>query len=181
MKKINKKGFSLIEIMIVISIITIMTAIVLVMSSNGNDELELKSAAREIVSNIRSAQNNALSGKQYLDKRSCFFEFKPLSNSYTIEGEFYDPTKEVDCASPTTEIVASGNFPKGVSISSVYDGNIISNIGFKVPFGDITADHVLIKKSIRMTINKDSLKYVVCISPSGRIDELGITSDPCDN
>ncbi len=188
MKQKNKKGFTLIELMIVIAIITIMTAIILTIDSKGNDKLKLETTAREVVSIIRTAQNNALSGKQFLDKRSCFFEFKLLANSYTMEGEFYDPAKEANCVSPSVEVINAGNLPKGVNISSVYDGNVVSSIGFKVPFGNIVADHGVydsgesIKKSIRMTIsNGGGLDYVICISPSGRIDELGITSDPCDN
>ena len=195
MKQKNKKGFSLIELMIVIAIISIMAGIILSSTSQGRTKHELETAMREVAAGIRGAQNNALSGKRSGSNRPCHFAFKAGANLYEIEGEFYDPTKTSNCDSTTIPLVyatvGAGNLPTGVAVTSTYKGNSISEIKFMVPFGEIFANNgatamgtvieEAIEESIRVTVQKEGLSYVICVAPSGRIDELGITSDACVN
>lgn len=185
MKQKNKKGFSLIELMIVIAIISIMAGVMLSMNSQGQTKHELETAMREVASGIRSAQNNALSGKRSGINRSCNFAFKAGINLYEIEGEFYNPTQTTNCDDVTIPfvyaIVGSGNLPTGVSVSFEYEGSSVSEIGFTVPFGEVTKDRAIIDKSIKVFVQKEGLRYLICVSPSGRIDELGMTSNVCEN
>ncbi len=176
----NKKGFSLIELMIVIAIMAIMAAIMLSMNSKSKIRLELETAMREVASGIRSAQNDALAGRRNANLSPCHFDFKLGANLYNVEGEFYNGR---DCENGTKSyaIIESGEFPKGVNVVAKYKGKIVSNIGFNVPFGEVTVDRKIIDKSIRLSLSKEGVHYIVCVSPSGRIDELGDTILPCEN
>ncbi len=185
MRQKNKKGFSLIELMIVIAIISIMAGVILSTTSQGRTKHELETAMREVSAGIRSAQNSALSGKRSGINRSCHFAFKAGANMYEIQGEFYNPSLTTNCDDPSIPLVyatvLARRLPTGVTVTFEYEGNPISEIGFDVPFGEVTENRAIVDKSIRVIVQKKGLRYLICVSPSGRIDELGTTSNICGN
>ncbi len=80
MKKIkryrkNKKGFSLLEMVIIMAIVSIMTSVMLVVTLSEKDTKEIEAAGREITAAIREAQNYALTGKQQGAGLPCSFGF----------------------------------------------------------------------------------------------------------
>lgn len=62
----NPKGFTLIELLVVIAIIAVLVGILLPQFSNYNRYQALQSSASQLQSNLRLAQNNALSGVECL-------------------------------------------------------------------------------------------------------------------
>lgn len=63
-KRKIEQGFTLIEIVIVIAIIGIMTALVFAISGPSRKSSELESSAVEVITALREAQNYALTGRQ---------------------------------------------------------------------------------------------------------------------
>ena len=60
-----KKGFSMIELLVVIVIVILMSAILFAGNQNKNKTRdEVDAATRQLASELRSLQNDALNGKQ---------------------------------------------------------------------------------------------------------------------
>ena len=114
------KGFSLMELMIVIAIIGVMTSVGLVSLNYSKTARALENASREVAAAVREAQNNALSGRQPdADQTSCghgfYFDRSENDSRYFIYDN-YVSTGETSCADVTRKryTVADSN------ISSTY-------------------------------------------------------------
>lgn len=84
-KKRNKTGFTLIEVIIVIAIIGIMTAISIVSLRGGKTSNNLETSRREVASIIKLAQSYALQGKITGGNTPCGFGVRFTdSNSYEL-------------------------------------------------------------------------------------------------
>ncbi len=77
----QQRGFTLIELMVVLVIIVLGTSIVAINFASGNDRAELKAAARDVVSALRYARGEAL-----MDHEETTVDFDLESNSYTVSG-----------------------------------------------------------------------------------------------
>ena len=94
MKLRSQKGFTLIEVLIVITLISIMAAIAGYYLGNQGKKAQLKSAARDLVSNMNLARTGAIR-----DTRPWAIQFNPGGNSYVIlrdSGEPFAPTDPAD-------------------------------------------------------------------------------------
>lgn len=82
----NKNGFTMIELMIVMAIIGIMSAVIFVNMANVGTNNNLKLAGRQLSSALHLTQSYALTGKQKdPDKYPCAFKF----STKEIDGGFY--------------------------------------------------------------------------------------------
>ena len=63
MKIINNKGISLIEILIVVSIVSIISAIVVPSLSRFHDQQALRNTTEDVISLLNEARNNTISSK----------------------------------------------------------------------------------------------------------------------
>lgn len=85
-----KSGFSLIELMVVMLIVIVMTAVLFAKNTGNRAKSDVDGASREMAARIRSMQNEALSGKILdtdndgtFDTNSCGFNFQIIdANSY---------------------------------------------------------------------------------------------------
>lgn len=94
----NSKGFSLVELIVVIAIMGIMSALIIPKMGSSSSEAKVKAAAREVVTNSRYARDQAIThGKDYT------ITFNKDASSYTIVG------------TPDTITV---DLPEGVKITS---------------------------------------------------------------
>lgn len=93
----GSKGFTLIELIVVIGIIAGLVAMVLPRMNNFQKYEKLGEAAEQLQSHIRMAQNNAASGVKCganLDKRAKrWFLVIASNNTYRLEPECEDGTK----------------------------------------------------------------------------------------
>lgn len=147
----NKKGFSLIELMITVAIMAIMSTITLVSMNKGRELWAVQTAAGEVAATVREAQNYALTGKGLKNKTaSCVFRFRWVIDypNYFME----------DCKDQSYVL------KNGVIFSN--DGNI----DFGVPLS------ILPGLTRTITVKKGVSTYNVCVYASGVIRE---TADIC--
>lgn len=116
----RQQGFTLLELMMVLSIMVLGFSAISINLSSGNDTLELKSAARDMISALRFARGQAL-----VSHRQTTVEIDLTSNSYTVTGrdKNYQIPEDIDISVVTgqDEVAGEGTakirfFPDGSSI-----------------------------------------------------------------
>ncbi len=118
------KAFTLIELMVVIAIIGVMTAIGFGILQNQKSSSALTNAQREVASAIKLAQTYALQGKTVNGTTPCGFGFAFDSNDLNRQKYFifYIPAGSSDCATVNSS-------PKYVDTSSTptFESYVLNN------------------------------------------------------
>lgn len=154
------KGFSFLELMIVIAIIGIMTAVALVYISKSNRSgKEVEFAAREVAVSIREAQNNALSGKKAgaLCRSYYFYYSNPDNKSYRISNEAGCTNSQIQYSLENKVTFSSAGY-----------------FYFTIPHGEIfeaPGNRLEGSEKRTITVSKDTQSYNICIYPSGNVIE----------
>ena len=118
-------GVTFIELLVVMAIIAILTAIALPMYSHWRDNLEFRQAARDVVSTLREAKNRAIS-----TNREHRVEFEPANRRYIMKrGNRENNSSTWDAVSPEWTVL-----PAGVNMSANvpalhFDPNGTSSLG----------------------------------------------------
>lgn len=162
-----KKGMTLIEVIIVIAIVGIMSAISIVSYTTSKRNAELETAAEELVAVLREAQNYSLTGKEI--SSSCSNYRVTLTNNssnyvlrtYTAAG--------VSCGNINSAYV----FKSGVIISA--GGGYVS---FAAPHSSITRTAGVLSGSLfRITLSKGGGFYYVCFNNTSGLIKKTINSN----
>ncbi|MFA6493092.1 MAG: GspH/FimT family pseudopilin [Patescibacteria group bacterium] len=144
MKK--RKGISLYELLIVMSIITLVAAISIPTIRNYLPSLQLSSTVREVISKLREAQEEAVTTQVQHATR-----FNPASNPVTIQ--------VVKIGTPET-VLQTITLPKNISIT--LDASFTSNqVIFSADGGPNTSGNI--------TITQDTSSKIINLSPAGMI------------
>ncbi len=164
-----KKGFTLIEIVIVIAIIGIASSIVLVTVSNGRTRAQVEGDARRLSGMLRELQNNALSGEQIVSGRiSCGFSLPPSAASAITIVPTYLYRNGATCATTLSGVLPTFSFSPGVSLSAANGG-----VRFVVPWGKVWdgTGAAPLAAPVQYTLAKSGVVWSVCVYPEGRIEE----------
>ncbi|MDD5464245.1 MAG: prepilin-type N-terminal cleavage/methylation domain-containing protein [Candidatus Moranbacteria bacterium] len=142
-----KKGFSLVEMLIVAAIMIFMTGVLFVNQNGKKASSDVEVMARQIAAQIRALQNEALNGKRFdtnadgiADINACRFYFDaPAGLSYYVK--YYS-----NCAVAPTEIVSAAQTvslnKKRVSIVGS-----ATNLFFSPPDGRVDGVKTIVIKS----------------------------------
>lgn len=139
----NFKGFSLVELITVIAIIGIMTAVAIVSLTPAKTSVKLDAAGRELVAAIKQAQSYALQGKVVRDDANnvvpCGFGIY-IKNNTDYEIFYMD---NANCASYNSNVPLDLSGSKTLEAYKLKDNIVFNNpnneriIYFAVPHGTL--------------------------------------------
>jgi prepilin-type N-terminal cleavage/methylation domain-containing protein len=181
------RGFSLIELMVVIGIIAIMSIILLVSFNSNKSQSRLKVAQRETASAIKLAQSYALQGKTQGGATPCGYGFIfTLNNQYQI---YYNLPGASTCtirnsdvnyrhyraSAPDASVLGESAALKSGVILSPYSQNN-TDIYFTVPQANTyknagTAYDVAQTLTFSSTISGTTNTKTITINPGGYVTE----------
>ena len=144
----KNKGFSLVEIMMVIFVLGILVYLSVINLRNYQSAAELKAARRDLISDLRFAQENAVA-------EQCFYSVRlsKISNSYQI-------IKKTD----PEEITREKNLPSGIQFN-----NITGLAGDEIKFNFYGATN---QDGQIDLINTGGIIISISVRPSGYIKVL---------
>jgi prepilin-type N-terminal cleavage/methylation domain-containing protein len=176
--KKNLRGFTFIEVIVVMAIISIMAGIVAVSFKTGRVEKELETNAREFAGIVREAQNYALTGKAITGSGipsgavPCRFLVAWSGGIYKINYIYKNNSSDIcDNSNPYSPsyLIVTYNLKNGVKFSNNSD----ESLSFALPHADLDFSG---SKSVIFT--KESNNYAVCIYSDGRITDHSGTNCP---
>lgn len=199
----NKNGFSFLEMIVTIAIISIMTA-VFFSSLSGNKELKaVEGEARKVAAAIREAQNYALTGKKITGIAVCgwgmhyvaatkiyavYYNFDNIGNGC----EAFNGIKSNKVYDDTKFSVAYNSYKLENKVRFNNTATYNQNIYFTIPFGiaheydgDALPDAVGVgytgQALIESEINPSAINYSICIYSSGQVKEIKSDADPSND
>ncbi len=165
----KKRGFTLVELMVVMAMTAIMISVTIVSLSGSRDRKAVEGEARKFAAVVREAQNYALTGKQFVSGRvTCsvgISDIGDLDEAYDIT---YTYRNGADCSSYISTVFSTNQLSNGVHFSS--DPIPFS---FAVPRGETG-----LGSTLRIEMSKESATYSVCIYRTGRVEDVSGVSCP---
>lgn len=172
----KQKGFTLIEVLAVIGIIGIASAITLASLGTGRVGKQVEGDARRLVGTLREAQNNALTGERMeVNRVSCAFLFPPSAAAATTIAPTYRYRNGATCSAILSAALPVFRLTPGVSISVANTG-----VSFVVPWGQVWDGSMTapLANTVQYTLVKSGVTWSVCVYPEGRIEEAAGAACP---
>lgn len=128
--KEKKYGFTLVEMLVTMSIVTVISSVILFNYSSFNDKLALTAASQEMSLVIRKAENNAINVKEstvslgtFNHSYAVYFDLNNTSYYYLFVDKDADGRYDAGngCGSNNTECVEEVLIKNGVKISNICD------------------------------------------------------------
>lgn len=163
----SARAFTLIEVLVAISILGILSTIILVNASGTRVTQDLEAGTREMVSFFRGVQNRALTGEQIGTDIPCAFGVTWDGGSYSV---IYHSKNGVGaCVNTTT--VQSYTLRNGLVFANP------GNVRFALPHADVYDTAGPVDPSKVVTLSKAGTSYSVCIYKEGLINQ--VTGSTC--
>ena len=166
----QQTGFMLIELLVVISIIGLLSTLVLANHRSGQKKYALSQATQQLVSNLREAQNMAMSGVDIETEQYYGYGFylNKVDNFYIIYADKNDNTSY----QPSDTIIETVNLPSQIKINSLSPLANKIDIFFKPPEPTtyINADSGTgVSGAITLELEGTSLTKTVAVTTAGLI------------
>lgn len=129
----SPKGFSLIEIMVSITIFLVLSTMVAISFRSTQAESDLRDAKALIISHVEALRSDARSGRVAGAGTPASY----LIGFASGEGSFSEAIDVGGCGGPA-EVYASTQLPKGVVVSPAFGGSF--GVAFYVPTGEMVID-----------------------------------------
>lgn len=156
-----RRGFSIIELMIVMAIILIMTTVLFVNRGNSRAQNDVDAATRLVAAQIRALQNESLTGKRIKDgtimKNANQHIFTVNSSDLITYNISYKDSSGGSINAGTQSFNLTKKRVKFDSAVSFY---------FESPRGDVASKQDIVLKS-----NDDSVTRHICVSVNGNVTE----------
>lgn len=168
----SRRGFTLIEVIIVIAIISIVSSTILVSLASGRASRETERWGHTFAASVRQAQSYALTGRvANLTEENCYFAIRVTDVStysvvnYYRAGGNCDNVQVLETNTLTNGVQFTGvaSYPKVYAFqlprAAVYTGTS----GALAPLGSTDI----------IGFTKAGTTRSVCLYPSGRVEEIG--------
>jgi prepilin-type N-terminal cleavage/methylation domain-containing protein len=167
--KYQKKGFTLIEVVVVVAIIAIMSAVIFSSVSSGRSQSAVDAATRTLVNSIRELQQYALTGKQIVaNSDPCLYQIAWTSGSANYTTTYFYKNGSGTCNQ--TRDIATYTLPGGVLFSGT------GSLGFTLPYGKPNIGTASVALPV---IKAGSVSGVTCVYRDGLVkSEVGTVSCP---
>ncbi len=166
-EKSNIKGFTLLELMIVMAIISIMVAVSIVSMTASKNTMSLRTSQDEVSSAIKLAQSYALQGRiPNVADMVCGYGFRFTT---TTHYQIFYYTKGATCEPTDTskyKIVEEQDLKNNVSLTSPAPGSN-SRISFDIPNGNAS----YVSGTLELKINGAGLAKTITINGAGLLTE----------
>jgi len=166
-----KKGFTLIEILIVMSIIFLLSAVVFIGRSDGEKRLALDRTAYQLAQDLREIEQMAMSAEEFTCKKNVTYSFgirfstkKKEKNSYIIFADCNNDHKR----GKGDKDIRKVSLEKGVEISALVPASPLS-IVFEPPDPRVYIAQGVWNKEAQITLSFGSDTKKVKINSAGRI------------
>lgn len=167
-KREYRAGFTLLEVLLVTTIIGIMAAVTLTFAGDIRSRKEVEVAGREMTGVLREVQQYALTGRQIVANTTpCTFSvsWNAGSGSYTANYSYRDSNGVCNLSST-------------INTYTHKNGVIFTNTGtvtFQVPYGTPTFPGT----SVGANLSKQSVVGAICTYQMGRVENVvGTTTCP---
>lgn len=157
-ERIGVRGFTLIEVLIVVAIIGILSAMILVTFSGQRQTRNTERAAREVMAALREAQSYALSGRT-----------SAISENHTYYGVNFTAGAAYNLVS-SAGTIASYSLKNGITSSAA------SSVRFMLPRGEVYIGGSPLSGSHRITLVNGLSGRYICVYSTGRILDNGATA-----
>lgn len=170
----RNKGFTLIELMVVISIISIMTVIAVSNYNAQRRSKELSFAAQKLFDDIRKTQNNSINVLRHGgDDTSGGYGLHFSTSSPDEYIIFLDTIKDKQYTGGDA-LIETIALPAGTGIGSLTGAVTVADVVFHPPYGKVSilyngAEQV--GATLEINLEKDSQTKTVTINHEGKIDE----------
>ena len=154
------RGYTLIELLMVIAITSIVSTVIINSFSTSRIKGDLDAAGREVVTIMRQAQNDALTGRQYIaNKQPCRFQVSWDTSTYTNTFWYLDASGVCN----TSSVIKSYTLKNNTVFSST------DNLYFTPPHGTAFFTNAAAASSAT-EITKEGSSQVVCVYATGLIN-----------
>lgn len=116
------RGFTLIEILVAIALISTMAVIALPNFRTFGENQDIKNSSLELVRSLRQAQSSATSGTRCSTKPSDNWTVKVRQNGFQIVGNCLDPAVDIPPATPSPEAKNFYTLPDTIEVLSTSCG-----------------------------------------------------------
>lgn len=155
-KKLFRRGFSLVEILVVIAIISIMTGVSILGLSKNRSASKVEIAANQMVAILRSLQNDSINGKVLNNQSICKIKFDAIDGARQYSVSYYD------CIAPYDNLVESEIFYLTANGNNSNVTSSAASFSFVAPRGEVSS-------SGQIALTSEADTFNVCISLSGNI------------
>ncbi len=152
-------GFTLIEVLIVVAIIGILSAMILVTFSGQRQTRNTERAAREVMATLREAQNYTLSGRAGV-----------ISENNTYYGVNFTASSAAYSVVSSNGTIASYSLKNGIVASAT------SSVRFMLPRGEVYISGSPLAGSHLITLANGGSRRYICVYSTGRIIDNGTTA-----
>lgn len=176
MVMLNKNGFTLVEIMLVMAIIGVMSAMVFSSLRSGKEQKAVEGEARRVASAIREVQNYALTGKQISGQIPCRFGVGSIAIGNTSMVLRESHRTGSSCSAGASADAAIPGMTVSLSNGVRFTADVNASFFFTVPRGELNPNGNATPIGLRL--GKGSTTYSVCVYPGGQVKDVMGASCP---
>ena len=167
----STKGFTLVELIIVVSIIAIMTSAIVPSFSNYTKGQVVKQAQEQVVNDLANVQNRALAGNQGTPLNAKYWGIVFSRDSGTYN---YVSSTNSTCGGAIVERIVK--LPENVVIH-LSGADLTRCVAFSLANGD-RADTAIAETTIHVKKSGDSTCREIAINSAGLIRKTSVTTCP---